>query len=153
ELTQLKNRRAFFELGRQALKVAHREHDAYTLFFVDLNGLKQINDQLGHLSGDQALRDTAAVLLETFRDCDIVARYGGDEFVVLAQVSMSGGAEALRERLYHHFRQFNLQNSRPYRLEVSVGVAVAEGEGMPDIETLIAHADEEMYREKRGARP
>ena len=67
ELTQLKNRRAFFELGRQALKMAHREHGAYALFFVDLDGLKQINDRFGHLTGDQALRDAAAVLLETFQ--------------------------------------------------------------------------------------
>jgi PleD family two-component response regulator len=97
ELTQLKNRRGFFELAQQALKVAKREQCSMGLFFVDLNGLKQINDTFGHLAGDQALRDAAKVLQQTFRDSDILARIGGDEFVALARVAAD--ASALRQRL------------------------------------------------------
>src|SRR5688500_1135440 len=100
ELTQLNNRRGFFELARQTLKIAKREHYSMGLFFIDLNGLKQINDNLGHLAGDEALRDAADMLRETFRDSDILARIGGDEFVALAHVTRD--TNALRQRLRDH---------------------------------------------------
>ncbi|HEY4366829.1 MAG TPA: diguanylate cyclase [Steroidobacteraceae bacterium] len=147
ELTQLKNRRGFFELAGQALKVARRERYTLGLFFVDLDGLKQINDTLGHLSGDQALRDTAAVLRRTFRESDIIARFGGDEFVALAHVSRD--SHALRDRLREHLKVLNAQSNRPYRIEVSVGTALVDGTADESIETLIARADAAMYEEKR----
>ena len=122
ELTQLKNRRGFFELAEQALKVAHREHYVLGLFFMDLNGLKQINDTLGHLSGDQALRDAADVLRHTFRDSDIVARLGGDEFVALAHVHATQDMSALGARLREHLREFNDTHDRPFELDFSIGM-------------------------------
>lgn len=148
ELTQLKNRRGFFELAQQALKVAQRERYALGLFFVDLNGLKRINDTLGHLAGDQALRDTAAVLRRTFRESDIVARLGGDEFVALAHVHRDNGV--LRERLREHLDALNATQSRPYVLEVSIGTTIVSLTNQDDIETLIARADAAMYEEKRA---
>jgi two-component system, cell cycle response regulator len=148
ELTQLKNRRGFFELAQQALKVAQRERYPLGLFFVDLNGLKRINDTLGHLAGDQALRDTAAVLRRTFRESDIVARLGGDEFVALAHVHRD--TSVLRERLREHLDALNATDSRPYVLEVSIGTTIVSLTNQDDIETLIARADAAMYEEKRA---
>lgn len=147
ELTQLKNRRGFFELAQQALKVAQREHHTLGLFFVDLNGLKRINDTLGHLYGDQALRDTAAVLRRTFRESDIVARLGGDEFVALAHVNRD--TSVLRERLREHLATLNATRTRPYQLEVSIGTTTVGVNDQDDIETIIARADAAMYEEKR----
>lgn len=146
ELTQLKNRRGFFELAEQALKVARRERHTLGLFFVDLDGLKKINDTLGHLAGDQALRDTAAVLQRTFRESDIIARFGGDEFIALAHVSRD--STALRDRLREQLATLNNQNERPYHLEVSIGTALADAMD-ETLEALIARADAAMYEEKR----
>ena len=149
ELTQLKNRRGFFELAEQALKVAKREHHALGLFFMDLNGLKQINDTFGHLVGDQALRDAATVLHHTFRDSDIVARLGGDEFVALAHVTRD--LDALRRRLREHLDAFNAENERRYVLDLSIGTALVNVTSDEDIQTLIERADAAMYEEKRAA--
>lgn len=148
ELTQLKNRRGFFELAEQALRVAKREHYAMGLFFVDLNGLKKINDTLGHLAGDQALRDTAMVLQQTFRDSDIIARIGGDEFVALAHVHKD--TSALRSRLREHLGEVNARNANPYVLNVSIGTTIVNIATDHDIQELIARADAAMYEEKRA---
>lgn len=148
ELTQLRNRRGFFELADQALKVARRERHMLGLFFIDLNGMKQINDTLGHLVGDQALRETADILRDTFREADIVARLGGDEFVALAHVH--NDTSVLRERLREHLAVLNAQPDRPYKLDVSIGTTLVNAAGNDTIETLIARADADMYEEKRA---
>ncbi len=149
ELTQLRNRRGFFELAEQALKVARRERHMLGLFFVDLNGLKQINDHLGHLVGDQALRDTADALRSTFRESDIVARLGGDEFVALAHVQ--NDTSTLRERLREQLAVLNAGAGRPYKLDVSIGTTLVNAASNETIEALIALADADMYEEKRAS--
>jgi two-component system, cell cycle response regulator len=150
ELTQLRNRRGFYELANQALKIARRENYQMGIFFVDLNGLKQINDQLGHLAGDQALRDTAEVLRKTFRESDIVARLGGDEFIALAHVQHD--TSVVRERLRDQLALHNATAARPYKLDVSIGTTVVSLTADDDIDALIALADAAMYEEKRASR-
>jgi diguanylate cyclase (GGDEF)-like protein len=150
ELTQLRNRRGFFELAEQALKMARREQHSSCIFFVDLNGLKKINDGLGHLAGDQALRDTADVLRDTFRESDVIARLGGDEFVVLANVNQ--GPAVLVQRLREQLAALNASRRRPYVLEVSIGTAMVGMGDTDDIEELIAQADAAMYEHKRASR-
>lgn len=151
ELTQLKNRRGFFELAQQALKMAKREQYAVALFFMDMNGLKRINDNLGHLTGDQALRDTADVLRNTFRDADILARIGGDEFVALAHVHSAHDMSTLRGRLRAQLQEFNESRDRPYTLDVSIGMTAIDLASDADLESVIARADAAMYEEKRAA--
>jgi len=147
DLTDLKNRRGFYELARQSLLLARREQHTMGLFFFDLNGLKQINDRFGHGAGDQALRDTATVLRQTFRESDVLARIGGDEFVALAY--LSGDTNALSVRLREHLVEFNATQPRPYRLDVSIGTTLVNVGRDDDIESLIASADAAMYEEKR----
>jgi diguanylate cyclase (GGDEF)-like protein len=147
ELTQLRNRRGFFDLAEQALKVAKREEYALALFFMDLNGLKVVNDTLGHQAGDQALRDAADILRQTFRDSDILARLGGDEFVALAHVNRE--ASPVEQRLRERLEEFNAQANRPYSLGLSIGTTVVEAADEEDLGTLIARADAEMYAQKR----
>jgi diguanylate cyclase (GGDEF)-like protein len=151
ELTQLRNRRGFFELGGQALEAARREAHILGLFFMDLNGLKQINDTLGHIAGDDALRDTAEVLRSTFRGSDIVARLGGDEFVALAHLHSERDIDTLCTRLREHLREFNASRQRPYEVDLSIGATMVDGPADLNLEELIARADEAMYQEKRAA--
>ncbi len=151
ELTQLKNRRGFFELAEQALKSGQREPHTLALFFMDLNGLKQINDTLGHVSGDEALRDTAEVLRTTFRGSDIVARLGGDEFVALAHLHGERDVETLCTRLREHLRAFNASRQRPYEIDLSIGATLVDEPAEQNLEEFIARADEAMYQEKRAA--
>jgi diguanylate cyclase (GGDEF)-like protein len=151
ELTQLRNRRGFFELGGQALNAARREQQVLGLFFMDLDGLKQINDTLGHMIGDDALRDTAEVLRNTFRGSDIVARLGGDEFVALAHLHGERDIETLCVRLREHLREFNASRQRPYQVDLSIGATLVDGPADLNLEEIIARADEAMYQEKRAA--
>lgn len=152
ELTQLKNRRGFFALAEQELKVAHREHQSVVLFFIDLNGLKQINDEHGHPIGDQALRDAAAVLTLTFRESDILARLGGDEFVALARSSDGDVTLSVRARLRDQINAFNARSDRPFTLEMSMGAAPVDEDDVHDIDGLLARADAAMYEDKKRSR-
>lgn len=150
ELTGLRNRRGFFELAQQTLKLAKREQYEMALFFMDLNGLKAINDTLGHLVGDRALRDVSSVLRETFRGSDILARIGGDEFVALAHVHSARDIETLCARLRQHLKDFNTSRERPYEIDMSIGATVVDARSDEPLEKLIERADAEMYREKRA---
>ena len=87
DLTGLYNRRGFFALAEQGLKTAQRMGTEMLLIYGDLDNLKEINDTFGHKEGDQALMDISQILKETFRESDIIARIGGDEFVMLAMNS------------------------------------------------------------------
>jgi diguanylate cyclase (GGDEF)-like protein len=83
ELTGLYNRRGFFVSAQQQLKLANRYNKGIFIFSADLDDLKIINDNFGHKTGDSALVETANILKKTFRESDIIARIGGDEFVIL----------------------------------------------------------------------
>ena len=97
DLTNLFNRRGFFTLAEQQLQIASRTGREMVLLFVDLDKLKSINDALGHAEGDQALRETATILKNSFRESDIIARIGGDEFVVLAAETPEHHADILKK--------------------------------------------------------
>jgi diguanylate cyclase (GGDEF)-like protein len=99
DLTGLYNRRGFLILGLQNLKLASRTGYSLLLFFVDIDQFKRINDSLGHLEGDAFLVCCAEVLKSTFRDSDLIARIGGDEFVILAQERAENSSEAIFHRL------------------------------------------------------
>jgi diguanylate cyclase (GGDEF)-like protein len=150
ELTGLHNRRGFFLAAEQYLKTARRGDQQTVLLFLDLNGLKQINDGLGHLAGDQALRDMATVLKETFRASDVLARLGGDEFVVLAMMQPQDVVSA-RIRLRQRLDEYNSTHNRPFRLDTSIGAVLRAPH--ETLDALLTRADAAMYLEKRtGAR-
>jgi diguanylate cyclase (GGDEF)-like protein len=148
ELTQLFNRRRFFVLAEQSLKVAIRTKKKMSLLYMDLDGLKRINDQNGHSEGDQALIDFANILKKTFRQSDITARIGGDEFVVLVE-SMNGDDEILVARLFENIRDHNAKEVRSYKLSISVGLAKFDPEDPISIDELLSRADKLMYTQKR----
>ena len=147
ELTGLHNRRGFLVLGVQGLTRAHREKRKSLLFFIDLDGMKRINDDHGHNVGDQAIIDTGALLRQTLRASDVVARFGGDEFVAFADGDESAAA-AFQERLQRRVQSHNEHAGRPYQLSLSVGVEVLPI-GALDLERALAAADQRMYDMKR----
>jgi two-component system cell cycle response regulator len=148
DLTGLYNRRGFSDLGEQHLKLARRTARAVLLVYVDVDDLKTINDTLGHQTGDRALVRVADILRETFRQSDIIARIGGDEFAVMALEASEENETHLLQRLKARIREVNQENGEPYDLSVSVGAARFPVEGTPRLIDLLAQVDEAMYQEK-----
>lgn len=149
ELTQLYNRRGFFAFAEQHLKTARRRADTVLLLYADMDGLKQINDTLGHETGSQALVQVARILQDNFRESDIVARIGGDEFTVLAAAESEEWAAMLIQRLQKQIELFNLENQSQYKLSVSVGFVCQAAEEIASMKELMDRADALMYREKK----
>jgi diguanylate cyclase (GGDEF)-like protein len=153
ELTGLHNRRGFFDEGPERLRLANHDARSVALFFVDLNGMKLINDQFGHEYGDRALVDTADLLRETFRAGDLIARLGGDEFAVLASHESPDELKVLGSRLQGEIDALNASRRRPYRLSASVGAAIYNHGESTSFEELISRADTLMYEQKRKSFP
>jgi two-component system cell cycle response regulator len=150
QLTGLHNRRGFLTLAEQQLKLSDRTKKGLLLFFADLDGMKWINDTLGHKEGDNALIEVATVLKETFRSSDIIARMGGDEFAVLAIDTMEGNTEIHTARLQDQIDKHNSQENRRYRLSISMGCSCYDPENPCSIDDLMAQADKRMYEQKRS---
>src|ERR1700678_313242 len=113
ELTGLHNRRGFLALAAQSIKLAHRSQKSFALVFADLDGLKKINDTLGHADGDLAITDAAYVLSDSFRHCDVLGRLGGDEFAVLMSDANEESARIVRKRLADKITKLNAKAIGP----------------------------------------
>lgn len=149
ELTGLNNRRGFYLLAEQALRAARRHRRDCAVAFLDVDGLKRVNDEHGHDIGDTLISDVARVLRATLRESDILARIGGDEFLVLLTES-EGDPTMLRARLSEAFERFNATSGRPYSLSVSIGLVKASAVDTATVDQLLARADESMYAEKKA---
>lgn len=153
ELTGLGNRRSLFTFGEQRLQIMERSASLGVLVFADVDGLKHVNDTLGHEFGDALLIDAAHVLRATFRRTDLVARLGGDEFVVLADVSADEDVRCVCERLAV---QLEIHNSRlgaeRGRLSISAGARLFRGSPSLTLQELITEADALMLQHKRCGR-
>jgi len=151
ELTGLYNRRGFMTLAEQQIRLVARTKKPLLLLFADVNGLKTVNDALGHEVGDALLLDAAQALQTAFRSSDIVARLGGDEFVVLLIDPSSTSAELVKKRLETCIAHFNSVARRPYRLSLSIGVceSTAASDSGPDLQRMLADADAAMYHAKQ----
>ena len=150
ELTGLFNRRGFTILAEQQIKLSRRLQQGFSLFFADMDGMKWINDHLGHSVGDQALQELTKILIESFRASDIVARIGGDEFVCLSVDASPAEIAANLARLQQNIAKSNLCASRAYSLSLSIGAATFDPANPIDLETLLAEADKQMYIAKKS---
>ncbi len=148
-LTGLLNSRGFELLGGQAMREAQRNRQALSVFFFDLDGLKQVNDRFGHDVGSDLIVDLANLLKATFRDADIPARIGGDEFAVVFHNGGTDTRSALA-RLEAAVSDANAHWGRPYRIAYSVGEATAAPDEQVTIAQLLTRADAQMYVFKRG---
>lgn len=147
-LTGLLNGRGFSARLRAELKRSKRYGESLTLLFLDLDALKDINDRHGHRAGSEALRQVARVIQSELRETDVAARWGGDEFTILAPNTSPPAAMALAERI----RSRIAEQADPFQLTVSIGVAthVGDDEGMPgNSATILRAADEALYEAKK----
>lgn len=151
DLTGLRNRRGFLLLTEQEMKLARSKRAEITLWllFADLDGLKQINDSLGHEVGSQVIIQTGEILKETFRESDVIARFGGDEFAILAVSNDPDGGNVMTKRLQENVHAFNARENPSYRLSISVGVVQVDSEKAASIEQVLKEADQAMYEQKR----
>lgn len=147
ELTGLANRRGFMLLAEQQRKLVARGH-AIVLLYMDLNDFKPINDTFGHAAGDEALTETAQILLRCVRDSDILARMGGDEFAALLVDAEAAFVQRAPRRVQQAFTERNATASTPYDLSISIGAVAYLGEEPCTLEELISAADEAMYKDK-----
>jgi diguanylate cyclase (GGDEF)-like protein len=157
-LTGLANRTLFYERIEHALQTHHRSGSLLAVFFIDLDGFKQVNDELGHSAGDAVLVEVAARLHTCLRASDTIARLGGDEFAVLAErVTEPDHADVIASRIVRALQAPMDINGEPATITASMGVAVcqpslsAAGE-MPSGDKLLRSADEAMYAAKASGK-
>ena len=153
ELTGLRNRRGFLVLADQALRMARRARAKCALVFIDLDGLKRVNDTRGHAAGDALIADAGQVLANVFRESDVVARVGGDEFAVLALLDEHDGAHAVNTRLQAAIDRFNAQSVPSMRVSMSIGIEELPCDSNTPLDVLLTHADRAMYEKKRQSNP
>lgn len=150
ELTGLNNRRGFVALAGQELRTGLRIGKGAFLAYVDMDGMKQINDTLGHGAGDRAIVDLAAVLKDTFRESDVLGRLGGDEFAVFGLNEPGEDGLGFVKRLRENVARFNQESDRPYALAISVGIVHCLPGEFRGLDVLMTEADRRMYSEKRA---
>jgi diguanylate cyclase (GGDEF)-like protein len=151
-LTGLANRVVFERELERACARARRTGTWVTLLFVDLDGFKEVNDSLGHAAGDELLRQVARRLQARLRETDIVARFGGDEFTVIAADHAGPeGFQRVVDRIERLFEEPFTVADRPVMLGASIGVALHPRDAL-DAEQLLAQADGAMYLAKRARR-
>jgi diguanylate cyclase (GGDEF)-like protein len=150
ELTGLLNRRGFMTLAEQHRRLALRTRQEFVLLYMDMDGLKHINDAYGHDAGDQALMAVARAMQQSFRKSDILARMGGDEFAILFANSDAASAKVIITRLKESLKRIN--PSDQYALSLSVGMAYFNQNNQAAIEDLLKQADAEMYTQKEQSR-
>ena len=147
------NRRGFEQLCGREVSRAVRGHHPMSVLAIDVDHFKKVNDEFGHLTGDEVLREMGQRLRDTARAGDVVARIGGEEFEILAPDTAAPGAQILADRIHAAFRGkpfASLGNART--IGVSIGIASAEAHNDQIATALIARADEALYVAKRNGR-
>ncbi len=150
DLTGLNNRRGFLALAEHHMKLAHRTGKPFLLAFVDLDGMKKINDTFGHQEGNRALVEAAQVLRDSFRQSDILARLGGDEFAALMLEAGKDTIGTVIRRVQQKLDFCNAMLDRRYDLSLSIGIIPGDTTRLSDIEQLLSEADRLMYQNKQS---
>ncbi|MFN7132406.1 MAG: diguanylate cyclase, partial [Myxococcales bacterium] len=153
ELTGVYNRRYFRERLREEFRRAQRYDDPLSLIILDLDHFKGVNDRLGHLAGDEVLRQATRLLPGCVRETDIVSRYGGEEFTILLPQTHLSGCLTVAERIWRTLRNHPFRIAEhDERLTASVGVSSFPNKGVGSPEDLLRTADDALYRAKRTGR-
>jgi len=149
ELTGLYNRRGFMTVATQQVNLIERRANDVLLVYMDLDGLKHINDNFGHAYGDIAIQAFAGILSSVFRNTDIIGRLGGDEFTVLAIDCSIKEYEKIITRLKNQIAHYNQTSNQQFILAASHGAAPRRPGSQCTLEDLIEEADAELYKMKR----
>lgn len=147
-LTSVLNRRGFDGVAPHVVGDAQRRGTSVLVVYFDLDGLKRVNDAIGHEAGSLLIKHFAEILVATFRKNDVVARIGGDEFVVLAAGAYDR-VEHILDRLDRNIAEYNIVETDKSDLSYSVGYAEMPGDGV-DLDDVIALADRRMYQHKQS---
>ncbi len=149
ELTGLYNRRGFVTMAEHQLKLERHSGTArgLSLMFADMDGLKAINDTYGHGAGSYALKTLGRLISSVVRNADLVARWGGDEFVILSVGAQGENAQLVVNRILERIDEHNAESPDPYLIGCSIGLAEVDAD-LP-LDEMIARADEAMYAEKK----
>jgi diguanylate cyclase (GGDEF)-like protein len=151
DLTGISNRRGFISLAKNSLNLCERYQIPASLVFFDINKFKSINDTFGHAEGDRALVAFAEQMRKTFRESDVFARMGGDEFVVLLTNTTVDFAEELIQRFRLSIALYNKKANRGYNISFSSGIVPVDVDRHPQsIDTLLNKADSVMYKQKHS---
>lgn len=149
DLTGLYNRRGFMTMAELQRKLERHSSTArgLTLMFADMDGLKAINDTYGHATGSEAIKTLGRLIASSVRSADLVARWGGDEFVILSIGAKDDNAQLVVDRILERIDVHNAESTDPYMISISIGsVPINDGH---TLEEIIAKADEAMYAEKK----
>jgi len=152
-LTRLYNRRHFHSLAQKEMDRSRRTKSPFSLFLIDIDGFKAINDTYGHTAGDMALQIVAAQMMKNFRTMDSCFRYGGEEFMALLPETDSAGAMVAAERLRNRISETDflpVPGDKPVRLTVSIGIS--EYHEDCTLDDLVRFADLAMYAAKNAGR-
>ena len=149
-MTGLYNRRGFIKATDSAVKKLIGKQAAF--FYMDLDGLKGINDALGHDRGDTAIKNTAEILKNSFRSTDILCRMGGDEFVAFVELANESDIEAISDRIEDNMNRFNSENTHDFFLSISIGYKIftPTEENVKHLSTLLKEADKMLYDNKNS---
>jgi diguanylate cyclase (GGDEF)-like protein len=157
DLTQLYNRRYFFERFNQEMERAKRYQRPLSCVILDIDYFKQVNDTYGHLSGDQVLMDIAQILKNNCRQSDLAGRYGGEELIILLPETETAGAMIIADRIREMIEQHQTEDGKGEIIQVTVSLGVAsltgpELEGIDKNERIVQYADDALLRAKKEGR-
>lgn len=147
-LTGIYNRAGFFKMSEPIIIEAVKEKTPVCVVFMDVDGLKEVNDVYGHDEGDALIKEVATILKENKRHGEIVMRYGGDEFVLLAAGYSDEEASACVDRIEAAMHRFNESGTKKYAIEASIGYCITTLDTPDALNALIEDADHEMYKKK-----
>lgn len=153
ELTNLNNRRHFFNLAEQTLSRSRRYREPLALLMCDIDFFKHINDTFGHSIGDQVLQQVAEIIKRTLRDTDIAGRIGGEEFAIMLVQTSTENAQEVAERLRQNIENSHIisEDGHLVPLTISIGIAIPTYP-IETLATLLQHADQALYQSKRTGR-
>jgi diguanylate cyclase (GGDEF)-like protein len=147
-MTGLLNRRGFFQHAERSFKLSRRQGIRSALIFADIDGLKAVNDELGHDTGDRFIQDSARVFKVSFRDSDVVARLGGDEFAAFTLGSTR--PEVILDRIQGNIEGLRQSSSLPYKISFSTGIFQCDPSSDLTLCDCLALADRQMYEQKKA---
>lgn len=149
ELTGVHNRAGLRKFGPRVLEEAQRKKVSAAAIFVDVDGLKAVNDQYGHEEGDALIKAIAGILEQTRRHGELLVRYGGDEFLMLVIGYTEAEVQDYIEGIHASIKKYNMIYPKPYLLDASIGYCMEQKADGQELNRMIEQADQEMYRVKR----
>ncbi len=151
-MTGIYNRAGFYHHADSMFRKAQEQDEKIFIVFVDVDGLKPINDTLGHEAGDNLIREMAEAVKMTMQDDRIGMRYGGDEFVLFGKCKPGESEESIIGELRANMLARNQESTYPFKLSASLGISIYEAKEVDKLEKLVELADQKMYEEKRKKR-